>query len=446
VTARRRRHLRARLLVGGCAAAALAAAVTPTHAAASRTAPAFAKPLALPKFDGGEPSLSIDPSGNGGVYVAAPQGLGGGTGIGFWASSDHGKTFKIASLVGSSVGGGDSDVEVANDGTVYVADLELAANAICRSDDRGKTFVDPASGGACAGTVASQYGYVSDRQWLNHGPHGEVYLTFHDVHVELPYTLRSDDKGRTFVPCGPTSFSATGSELRNFTPGPTSGTQVPKPVIGREGEIYTMFATAPPPAQGGFDHLYLTTTPSCGPASVFTTYPIYAHAGASLAQPFDGLGIDGGGTLYVIAGGHLDATHTQDNVWLFRSDDKGRTWSKPIRVNTPGLRANMLPTVAGGLRKGQVAVGWYGSPADSRSSADNAWKYYVATSFDGGKSFAQTAASGVVHEGAQARALLDFTTVAVEPKSGMVVAVFAGDADGTRRAYVVRQTGGRYLR
>jgi hypothetical protein len=436
----------ARLLAGAAALAAVAAAVTPTHAAPNRNAPTFAKALALSTFDGGEPSLSIDPSGNGGVYVVAPQGLGGGKGVGFWGSSDHGKTFKFSSRIGSSVGGGDSDVEVNKDGSVYVADLELAANAICRSDDHGKTFKDPTSGGACDGTVTSQYGYVSDRQWLNHGPSGEMYLTFHDVHVELPYTLRSDDKGRTFVPCGPASFSATGSELQNFTPGPTSGTQVPKPVIGREGEIYTMFATATAPAQGGFDHLYLSATPSCTPSSVFTTYPIYAHAGADLAQPFDGLAMDGGGTLYVIAGGHLDATNKQDNVWLFRSEDRGKTWSKPVRVNTPGLHANMLPTIAGGLRKGQVTVGWYGSPETSRSSSDNSWRYYIANSFDGGRTFAQTTASGVMHEGAQARALLDFTTIAVEPKTGMVVAVFAGDADGKRKAYVVRQTGGRFLK
>jgi hypothetical protein len=133
-------------------------------------------------------------------------------------------------------------------------------------------------------------------------------------------------------------------------------------------------------------------------------------------------------------------------VWLFRSDDRGRTWTHPIRVNTPGLRANMLPTVAGGLRRGEVAIGWYGATGSSRSDGENSWRYYVATSFDGGRSFAQTAVTGVMHEGAQARALLDFTSIAVEPRTGAVYAVFAGDADGKRRAYVVRQTGGAYLR
>jgi hypothetical protein len=436
--------MRYRPLAAVIGLAALAAAVVPAHSA-PRTAPTFAKAVALPKFDGGEPSLALD--GKGGVYVVAPQGLAGGNpGVGFWASHDHGKTYGIASLIGSSLGGGDSDVTVGRDGVVYVADLELTANAICRSTNGGKVFVDSASGQPCNGTVLAQHGYVSDREWLNVGPRNELYLTYHDGHVEFPYTLRSDDGGRTFVPCGPASFSPTGGEWTNFTPGPTSGTQVPKPVLGTEGQIYTMFATAPPPAQTGFDHLWLTTTEACTPASVFTTYPIYAHVGASLAQPFDGLGIDGGGTLYVVAGGHLGQGDSNDNVWLFRSEDRGKTWSKPVRVNAPGLRANMLPTVTGGLRKGQLAIGWYGAAGSARSAADNAWRYYVSTSFDGGRSFAQTAVTGVMHEGAQARALLDFTSIAVEPGTGAVFAVFAGDADGTRRAYVVRQTGGRYLR
>jgi hypothetical protein len=437
-------RLRTRLLVLAAAASAVTAGMLPAHSAPRGDT--FAKPVMLPEFDGGEPSLAIDPNGTGGVYVTAPQGLGGGKGVGFWGSSDHGRTFARRARIGSAFGGGDSDVEVGKDGTVYVADLEAAANAVCRSTDHGKTFVDAASGQACDGVVGSQYGFVSDREWLNHGPAGELYLTYHDLHVEFPYTLRSDDQGRTFTPCGPASFSPTGGEWQKFTPGPTSGTQVPKPVIGREGEIYTMFATGDPQGDGGFDHLWLSSTPACTPASVFTSHPIYAHAGADLAQPFDGLGMDGGGTLYVIASGTLGTGAKNADVWLFRSDDHGRTWTKPVRVNTPGLRANMLPSVAGGLRRGEVTIGWYGASGDSNSDADNAWRYYVASSFDGGRTFTRTAVSPVMHHGAQARALLDFTTVAVEPRTGAVFAVFAGDADGPRRAYVVRQTGGRFLR
>lgn len=439
------RHLR--LLAVAASGAALVAVVTPAVAKKPSIAPTFGKAVMLPKYSGGEPSLAIDPRGNGGVYVTAPQGLAGGVpGIGFWASHDGGRTFPIARQIGSDTGGGDSDVIVGKDGAIYVADLEVTANAICRSTDGGNTFVDPVSGQACNGLVASQYGYVSDREWFNIGPDGALYLTYHDFHVELPYTLKSTDQGRSFTPCGPQSFDATGNEMKNFTPGPSSGTQVPRPAIGREGEIYTMFATGTPPDPSGFDHLYLTSTPACSPASVWTSHVIYAHSGADLSQPFDGLAIDANGTLYAVASGHLGTGATNQNVWLFRSTDRGVHWSAPIRVNTPGLTANMLPAITTGLKAGQVAIGWFGSTGESNSDPDNKWRYYVATSFDSGKTFAQNAATGVLHEGAQARALLDFTSIAVEPKTGAVIATFGGDNPKPLRAYVVRQSGGRFLR
>src|SRR4051812_41835710 len=72
--------------------------------AQSSPAPQFAAAQRLPKWSGGEPSIAADPSGNGAVYVTAPQfipaalngptGTGAGPeGIGFWASTDHGRTY-----------------------------------------------------------------------------------------------------------------------------------------------------------------------------------------------------------------------------------------------------------------------------------------------------------------------------------------------------------------
>ncbi|GAC1413738.1 MAG: hypothetical protein NVSMB57_09280 [Actinomycetota bacterium] len=426
----------------------IAVSAAPSIARRKIEVPKFSTPIKLADFDGGEPSLAIDPSGNGGVYVSAPQSLGSGKlGVAIWASRDHGRTFPTRSQVGSAFGGGDSDVEVGTDHTVYIADLELAANAICRSADGGKTFIDATAGGPCNGVVSSQYGYVSDREWINHGPSGELYLTYHDDHAELPYVYRSDDKGRTFTPCGPDAFSATGRETQAFTPGPTSGTQVPKPVIGPDGSIYVLYATGDPRGSGAFDHLWMSATPKCIPNSIFTSHLVYTDPGSSLAQPFNGIAMDGGGTLYVLVSGHLNANEKTDNVWIFSSKDRGETWSQPIRVSPPRLTANMLPAIAAGRRKGEVAVGWYGSSTGTqRSDKSNVWRYYIATSLDGGAHFAQSAGSPVMHRGPQARALLDFTSLGVEPGSGAVIAAFAGDADGTRRAYVMRQISGPFLR
>jgi len=133
---------RATLVAALLAVVALAGATT-AHADGL----AFADPSALPgsppggPFPGGEPSLGFDPSGDGHAYSVAPGGDGR-RGVAFWASSDGARSFGPGRAAGSFGGGHDSEVEVGTDHTVYLADLEIAANAICRSHDYGATFGD----------------------------------------------------------------------------------------------------------------------------------------------------------------------------------------------------------------------------------------------------------------------------------------------------------------
>ena len=137
-------------LIAAAGLAGTLAAVTPALAASGSTAPRFSSAVMLKHYGGGEPSLALDPRNSRNVYVTAPQSiptglnivLGGNatSGVGFWASYDGGRTFPVARNIGSSFGGGDSDVEVGSDGTIYVADLEAAGAAICTSHDHGKTF------------------------------------------------------------------------------------------------------------------------------------------------------------------------------------------------------------------------------------------------------------------------------------------------------------------
>ncbi|MCU1595140.1 MAG: exo-alpha-sialidase, partial [Frankiales bacterium] len=109
---------------GALLAAGSVSAVAATRPAAAPV-PAWSSSQKLGHWAGGEPSVAFDPTGNGSVYIAAPQSiptganlvLGGAAtkGIGFWASHDHGRTFPLSSDIGSAVGGGDSDVDVAKD-------------------------------------------------------------------------------------------------------------------------------------------------------------------------------------------------------------------------------------------------------------------------------------------------------------------------------------------
>ena len=93
---------------------------------------------------------------------------------------------------------------------------------------------------------------------------------------------------------------------------------------------------------------------------VFTNHLIYSDPGASFGKIFDNQAIDGGDVLYVVAAGKSKAGQSTTNLWLFTSHDQGATWSPPIQVNTPDLKANVMPAIAGGLAKDQVVIGWFG--------------------------------------------------------------------------------------
>src|SRR4051794_9799658 len=137
----------------------------------------FTSPQKLPQFSGGEPSLTFDPNATGDTYVVAPQGIPSAAGelligtaaqgVGFWGSHDFGKTFPEVINTGTGNGGGDSDVEVATDHTVFVADLEAVAAAICTSTDRGKSFPHCESGGS-----QKQEGPQKEPQGVQRGPEG----------------------------------------------------------------------------------------------------------------------------------------------------------------------------------------------------------------------------------------------------------------------------------
>ena len=253
-----------RFLVPICALAALA---LPASASAGV---AFSPPQQLPHGDptahpfysGGEPSIAFDPSGDGHVYVTAPQGIptkagsvvgsDADQGVSAWASGNFGQSFDTNVLTGAGNGGGDSDVEVLTDHTVLVADLEAAATDICTSHDFAKTFPD------CSGGIATnQQGPENDREWLTRGTKpGEVYLTYHDFAAGFPIIERSTDGGQNFTPCG-TIIDPSGPAAQNYTP--QGGTLVSKPVVGKDGTVYVEFATpdqtasplAWPPATAG---------------------------------------------------------------------------------------------------------------------------------------------------------------------------------------------------
>jgi hypothetical protein len=441
----------------------------------------FTAPQKLPQFAGGEPSITFDPNATGDTYVVAPQGIPSAAGelligtaaqgVGFWGSHDAGKTFPEVVNTGTGNGGGDSDVEVATDHTVFVADLEAADAAICISTDRGKTFPDCQNG-----TTSNHEGPENDRQWLTRGTKGELYLTYHDFTAGFPIIEKSTDGGQTFAPCG-TIIDPSGPAAQTYTP--QGGTLVSKPVVGADGTIYVEFTTPPQvtsPIGAPLSNLYMAVSPpgGCDGTTVFTDNVIYQNADADLGKIFQAEGIDGAGHVYVVAAGDTDKDQPNTDLWLFASSDGGKTWTAPRKINPPNLKSNVLPWVAGGRGGDELVVGWFGSEVSGDpNDAKNQWRYYSATSFSGGESFeyatitpdpihyedicTQGILCGLIPGEPGNRNLADFSTVAVNPANGCVAIALPGDPqnnnpadakpknDFSSSAYVALQNGGNAL-
>jgi hypothetical protein len=398
-------------------------------------------PAKHPYWSGGEPSIAFDPAGNGHVYVTAPQfiptavdhALGAGpdsdVGAASWASGDHGLSWPDAVLTGAANGGGDTDVEVADDHSVFVADLEAVATDICTSHDFGKSYEDCEQG-----LAKNQQGPENDRQWLTRGPGGVLYLTYHDFAGGFPIIERSTDGGKTFAPCG-TIIDPAGPAAQNYTP--TGGTLVSKPVVGKDGSVFVEF-TEPDgvsaPVGANLNHMYMAVAKGgCEGGTVFKNTVVYEDPGADLANIFDTEAIDGGGQLYILLGGQLKAGEKGTNLYLFTSTDGGEHWTH-TRVNPPDLQANVLPAITGGQAQGQALLGWFGSPSTDPNDTKAVWSYYAAATYDGGQTFnsvrvgdapvhygdicTQGVFCGLVPGQPSNRNLADFSSAAIDPATG----------------------------
>jgi hypothetical protein len=404
----------------------------------------FSEPAALPKslpqdhqMQGGEPSMAFDPSGDGHLYAVAPGGED--QGVNFWASPDGGNSWNYVRTIGSNAGGGDSDVEVGIDHKVYALDLEVASSAVCRSTDFGKTFGD----GCEEGTAQDQAGAEEDRQWLAHDPNdaNTVYFNYHDLALQAPIILKSTDGGSSFNPCGnlvdPTN---------PLFPSAIGNTIVGKTAVAKDGNIYvpigapTMMQVAQSGASGGvadYGQIVVAHHKGCN-GDQFDNTTVYANDGGSFSNLFISNAVGPDNTLFVIASGRLDATGPY-NTYLFVSRDQARTFSKPITINSSDLQTSIMSAVGAGNKPGQVVAAWYGSQnAKTPNDKKAVWRYYVARSDDYGATWEQsTITAQPFHYGDICtvgilctdgnRNLLDFTSVAVDPKTGCATSIFPGD-------------------
>src|SRR3954471_7125116 len=277
----------------------------------SASALTLSDPAALPKSlpqehqqQGGEPSMAFDPTGDGHLYAVAPGGED--KGVNFWASPDGGNSWNYVRTIGSSAGGGDSDVEGGIDHKVYVLDLEAASSAVCRSTDFGKTFAD----GCETGAAEDQAGAEEDRQWLAHDPNDKdtSYFNYHDLSLQYPIIEKSTDGGASYTPCG--NLVDPSNPL---FPSAIGNTVVGKTAAAKDGMLYVPI-TAPTPVQVAspgpsglpdYGQIVVAHHKGCD-GSQFDNTTVYSNDGGSFTNIFVSNAAGPDGSLFVTASGRLD--------------------------------------------------------------------------------------------------------------------------------------------
>jgi hypothetical protein len=331
-----------------------------------------------------EPRVRTDAMGN--IYAAAIQGVPGGTDV--WKSMDGGNTFtylgepdgaQAAAALGArgaGAGGGDEDLAISTTGYVYVNSLWLGSSTQSTSFNGGSLWtVNPFSSDVP----------VVDRQWIAANGPKELYLTYKQIGADLNGTqsilvAKSFDGGITF----PQITNVT-TPVVGLNPGDQGNIEVDP----NNGYVYTVFF-------GADEHtLYISRSTDGGKS--FTTKLVYnATSGKSLVNVFPSLAIDNAGNLYIV----FSDSHA---AYLTTSTDHGVTWSVPVRVsNGTTTKTVIAPWITAG-DPGKINVMWWGTPASSNNDLTAQWKVFFAQSLnalDKVPTFAQTTATGVMHQGA----------------------------------------------
>jgi hypothetical protein len=455
------------------AAVIVALGVLLAGASAASAAQNFTTPVQLGNPPaGGEPSIATDPQGD--VIVTGPQGipsgLAGHPGTGIWISRDDGSSFGAGRFIGSDLGGGDDDV-IYDNGSFYTADLEAVASEVCKSTDRGSTWTgvgpipDPFG---CTQVNAGQVGPSDDRPWLAADPTDaqRIYLVYHEFITAQPIAFRTDNGG------GDDFANACGSLITNpaieanVPTDITGGTLVARPVVGKDGTLYVLFATTTQQenaaaatqgfASGTFSQLYLAVSHDhCQSFTDYTVFDGQSRYGMNTVQfgdIFNDLAIDGAGNLYAVGAGAVGTKQfpSTTNVYVLSSTDHGQHWSAPVMLDTTSS-AQMLPAAVGGPRAGQLAIGYFRTTngVTDPNSLSGKWTYATAetgnaTTANPSFTYRDVRTGYTYHNGqicnagvlcgapnqSSDRSLLDFTSAALDSHYCPLF-TFAGNPTGT---------------
>src|SRR5581483_6678319 len=434
--------LAAALLVPGCVQQETPASTASTSASAAPDVRPELKDLkVLPDVKlgvaqiGAEPNIAAAPDGT--LYVTTPLYL--------WRSDDSGKSWKAlgsdacdTGLIPTPLGcppgfekkdpgldgGGDGDIAIDANGSIYWAGLSGSSGPIPfqASTDKGVTWTKPVD-------LSNKTG--SDREWIDAWGNGHVVVDWRDTKDGGKLAFRhSVDGGKTWDSlqywesdhvAGPIVHDPSSSSI--YVPYIDDGKGI---VVARTddfGHNWTKVLAAP-----------ISRTLLLGfPTSIF---PVAA--------------VDSAGTVYLV---YASDDTLPDNVpvkaanravvHLLVSKDKGATWSKPVVVSPEGNTA-LFPWVAAG-KPGRIAIAWYeGTLGAPNEVAPDLWNVHLVESATGDAekptwkgallNSQPTHIGTICTDGllcsltGRDRSLLDFFEVTIAP-DGQPHATWSGDAN-----------------
>ncbi len=395
-----------------------------------------------PQRMGSEPIIKADPSG--GLYGSSIIGFSNSVSL-LWKSQDHGAQWDLVKALPNAVpaqrpstthGGGDSEIVIgpkapgAKGYTVSFYDLEsLADIGVATSFDSGKTFAaqnSNALGGDVAGT---------DRQW------GALWRDKSGAdHLFLLYNALQSSNGKGTILRESLDYGKT---FHNLGDGGTLGGVFDSGALGQlrvdpSGNLY--FTSENSPAVNLIRGLR-----KADGSYTFSKTQVSSEAGTDTRQLFITSALDKAGNVYV-AWSRDEAGSTDVGTYLAVSKDKGKTFGKPVKVNSGPLHDSVFPWVIAG-DAGRVAVAFYGTTKAGDASANSGpWDVYVTQSTDflsAKPHLTQAKVSehpahtnpfcfsglGCTAGSAQDRNLGDFFQLDLDPTDGSVIVLWADTAN-----------------
>jgi hypothetical protein len=434
------------------------AAAAPGFSAVSRVSPTPAFSAITMKGGGGEPNVSISPSGRT-VIVAGLSA----TPAAFWRSTDYGRKFARITPTFTRTGGGDWDMRFLDERTIVAVDLSIGEDGIIvhRSENAGTSWTST--------TIAAE---VYDRPWIEHFGRNIVYVVAKGWDG-IPYLYTSTDGGKSFGTL-PVPILVYGTGAVPAVAGGKSPTVI-EAIFGslsayvdhltvdpKTGDVYVLYglggenSIGPDQPIGSANRVYVARLQN----GQMVSNPVYmGKPDDSFISGFNWMTVDAHGTVYALLNGSRNGHHS---AYLSYSRDKGKTWSSLVDLGSKGA-ANVYGSIAAGT-PGTLSLVYLRGTKENPSE-DQAW--YVEMARVTGANTSRPAVyrtrpvrkpvhnDDICFDGilcgtpgfGDNRDLLDFIWNAIAP-DGTAYAVVAsdgaatGDSAGNVSVLLLRQTGG----